>query len=109
MNARIHSSFTGDLAKISDEEGADFELFDGYITGKNIVLERGKKIIQLWKAKEPDWPENHFSEVVLIFTEHNKGTQLELFHSDVPEACANRIGEGWKAYYWEPLQIYIDR
>lgn len=109
MNARIHSSFTGDEAIIEDKEGTSFSAFGGYITGQNIVLERGKKIIQTWKAKEDGWPENHFSEVVFVFKDVEGGCELDFFHSAVPATKAEAIERGWTEYYWEPLMIYLER
>jgi activator of HSP90 ATPase len=110
MDSRIHSSFTGGAANIEDKEETLFDAFDGYITGKNMVLERGKKIVQTWRADEEGWPENHFSEVVFIFTalENNK-TQLDFYHTAIPEHKAESIANGWKEFYWEPLKIYLDR
>jgi activator of HSP90 ATPase len=109
MNARIHSSFTGDEAIIEDKEGTLFSAFGGYITGQNIVLQRGKKIIQTWKATEEGWPENHFSEVVFLFKNIDGGCELDFFHTDIPTLKAEAIEKGWKEYYWEPLRIYLER
>lgn len=109
MNARIHSSFTGDETIIEDKEGTLFSAFGGYITGKNIVLERGKKIIQTWRAEEEDWPADHFSEVTFLFTPVEGGCQLDFHHTTIPEHVFDRIEKGWHEYYWEPLKIYLDR
>lgn len=109
MDARMHSSFTGDEAIIEDKEGTSFSAFGGYITGKNIVLERGRKIIQTWRAEEEGWPEDHFSEVVFIFKNVTGGCELDFFHTAIPEHKAEAIEKGWTAYYWEPLRIYLER
>jgi activator of HSP90 ATPase len=109
MNARIHSSFTGDEAIIEDKEGTAFTAFGGYIDGKNIVLERGKKIIQTWKANEEGWPSNHYSEVVFVLTDTEDGCELDFYHTAIPEEKFDSIKKGWKEYYWEPLNIYLER
>lgn len=109
MDARIHSSFTGSEAIIQDKEGTEFSVFDGYAHGKNIVLERGKKIIQTWRANEDNWPEGHFSEVVFMFKDIAAGCELDFYHTAIPEAYADAIENGWKEYYWEPLRIYLER
>jgi activator of HSP90 ATPase len=109
MDARIHSSFTGGEAIIEDKEGAEFSAYDGYIQGKNIVLERGKKIIQTWKANEDGWPTDHFSEVVFLFKDVAEGCELDFYHTAVPEEKADSIEKGWAEYYWDPLRIYLER
>jgi activator of HSP90 ATPase len=109
MNARIHSSFTGDEAIIKDKEGTSFSAFGGYITGKNIVLERGKKIVQTWRANEDGWPTDHFSEVIFIFKDIEGGCELDFYHTAIPEKNAAAIEKGWSEYYWEPLKIYLNR
>jgi activator of HSP90 ATPase len=109
MDARIHSSFTGGEALIEDKEGAAFSVFDGYAQGKNIVLERGKKIVQTWRAAEEGWPEGHFSEVVFLFEPVKEGTRLEFFHSGIPEQHADAIANGWKEFYWKPLKGFLNR
>ena len=109
MDSRIHSSFTGGEAVIEDKEGTEFTAFDGYVTGKNIVLERGKKIVQTWRAEEEGWPEDHFSEVVFIFEKVKEGTKLEFFHTGIPEHKAADIAKGWTDFYWEPLKDFLNR
>jgi len=109
MDARIHSSFTGTEVTIEDKEGIPFSAYDGYIQGKNIVLERGKKIIQLWRANEEGWPADHFSEVVFLFKNVEGGCELDFYHVTVPEETADAIEKGWYEYYWEPLRIYLER
>jgi activator of HSP90 ATPase len=109
MDARIHSSFTGGEAVIEDKEGKPFSAFDGYIKGKNVLLERGKKIVQTWRANEEGWPEDHFSEAAFIFNEVPEGTRLDFYHSGVPEKHAEGIKNGWKEFYWEPLKVYLQR
>jgi activator of HSP90 ATPase len=109
MDARIHSSFTGDEAIIEDKEGALFSVFGGYATGKNIVVERGKKIIQTWRAEEEGWPKDYYSEVVFVFTDTEGGCKLDFYHTGIPSHKADAIAKGWHEYYWEPLMIYLKR
>ena len=109
MDARKHSSFTSDEAVIEDKEGTTFSVFGGYAHGKNIVLERGKKIVQTWRANTDGWPANHFSEVVFVLTTVEGGCQLDFYQTDIPAAVADSIEKGWNEYYWEPLKIYLER
>ena len=109
MDSRIHSSFTGGEAVIEDKEGTGFTAFDGYVTGKNILLERGKNIVQSLRAEEDGWPEDHFSEVNFVFNEIPEGTRLDFYHTGIPEHKAEDIAKGWKDFYWEPLKEYLNR
>jgi activator of HSP90 ATPase len=109
MDERKHASFTGAPASIEDKEGSSFTAYDGYINGKNIVLERGKKIVQSWRANEKDWPENHFSEVVFILQDSPEGCKLDFFHTSVPETLVESLEKGWVEYYWDPLRFYLNR
>jgi hypothetical protein len=57
-------------ATTSAGQGTEFEAWDGYITGKNLRLVRGKPIVQEWKTTEE--PEGHpFSrlEITLVAKE----------------------------------------
>jgi activator of HSP90 ATPase len=109
MDERIHSSFTGAKAVISDREGSDFSLYDGYAVGTNVVLERGKKIVQTWRAVEEQWPATHESEAAFILRDTAEGCELNFFHTSVPEVLADSIERGWYEYYWEPLAFYLNR
>ena len=109
MDERRHSSFTASPCHIEDIEGSLFTAYDGYINGKNIVLERGKRIVQLWQAKEESWPENYWSEIVFAIKEHPEGCQIDFFHMGIPENLYEQISKGWETYYWEPLRFYLDR
>ncbi len=49
LNAKHHAAFTGGgTTKIIAKEGVKFSVYDGYITGKNLQLVRGKLIVQSW-------------------------------------------------------------
>jgi|LakMenE18May11ns_1017448.scaffolds.fasta_scaffold8618454_1 activator of HSP90 ATPase len=109
MDERKHASFTASTVHIENTENTIFTAHDGYISGKNILLERGIKIIQQWRASESDWPENHFSEVVFIFEASAEGCKLKCYHNDVPEKLVDTIKKRWQEYYWQPLAFYLDR
>lgn len=37
------------------------------------------------------------------------GTELTLVHTKVPAEQADLYREGWKEYYWKPLQRYFEK
>lgn len=109
MDERRHSSFTGDFVQIEDSEDQPFSLADGLITGKNVVLERGRKIIWSFRMNKEGWPQDHFSEAAIILSSEQDGCRLELFHTAIPEAFAKELEVFWKHHYWEPLEYYLAR
>jgi len=108
LNARKHSEFTGSKATCNPKVGGKFTAWDGYIFGKTIRLEKGKKIAQHWQTTE--WPEGYpWSTVEFSFKKKGDGTELTLVHSKVPKEQADSYREGWNDYYWKPLQKYFKK
>jgi activator of HSP90 ATPase len=106
INAEKHSAFTGAEATCDARVGGKYTAWDGYIFGKNLVLNKGKKIIQEWKTTE--WPNGYPPSVVEFdFKEKGKGTELTLVQKEVPEEQAESYHQGWIDYYWEPLKEYF--
>lgn len=102
MDSKLHSKFTGDIAKISKKVGGKFSAFGGYITGKNLILQPGKKIVQAWHGS--DWPKGHISEVTFLLKKAKNGTKLMFTHKGVPVNDFKDKVSGWKKFYWEPLR-----
>src|SRR5215469_3626048 len=76
----LHAEFTESPATGSGRIGGKFTAWDGYISGVNRELERGKKIVQSWRTTE--WPEGaDDSRLELTFTAVKGGTQIRLVHS----------------------------
>ena len=50
LDSLAHSAMTGGKASMSDEIGAAISAWDGYITGRNLHLVRGKRIVQSWRT-----------------------------------------------------------
>lgn len=104
-----HSAMTGGAAaKITDKVGAAFMAWDGYITGKNIELVPGKKIVQAWRTSEfPDDAKDSVLKIELSPTKDGKGTVLKMTHSNIPAGQENSYGPGWHESYWEPMKEYF--
>jgi activator of HSP90 ATPase len=109
LDPRKHTEFTGSPATTtSAKKGATFTAWEGYITGKNLELVKGRKIVQEWKTTE--WPDGYpVSRLELTLTAKKGGTELRMVHSKVPaEQVADYTG-GWKSAYWDPLREYLAR
>jgi uncharacterized protein YndB with AHSA1/START domain len=108
MDARKHSEFTGSKATCDPIVGGKFTAWDGYISGTNLELEKGKRIIQEWVTAE--WPEGFSpSRLELTFRKIKGGTQLRMVHSNVPEEQADDYRQGWIDNYWELLKSYFQK
>ena len=106
INAKKHSAFTGAKATCVARVGGKFTAWDGYITGANLELERGRRIVQEWKTTE--WPAaSPPSRLVWTFAAKRGGAEVTMVHSKVPASQAESYRQGWIDYYWTPLQEYF--
>jgi len=108
VDAKKHSAFTGSKAMGEGKVGSKFTAWDGYIFGKFLELEEGKRIVQEWVTS--DWPEGYPpSYLELTLRETKGGTEVSMVHSDVPAEQAEDLREGWNDYYWKPLRDYFKK
>ena len=106
MDARKHSAFTGGKATCVPRVGGKISAWDGYITGKNLKLVEGRRIVQEWITT--DWIDGYPpSTLDLTFTKIGSGTELKMVHSDVPATLAASFADGWKEHYWTHLKNYF--
>jgi activator of HSP90 ATPase len=105
-NAKKHSEVTGGKATGNPTIGSKFTAWDGYILGKNLELEKDKKIVQEWVTS--DWPQGYPpSKLELTFREVGGKTELTMVHSDVPAEREDELKQGWIDFYWEPLKAHF--
>jgi activator of HSP90 ATPase len=103
-----HSEFTGSPATGAPRVGGVFTAWEGYITGRHIELQKGKKIVQEWSTSE--WPEGHPpSRLEFTMTRKEDGTQLTMFQTSVPAEQVEEYRSGWIENYWDPLREYFSR
>jgi activator of HSP90 ATPase len=106
VNPKKHAAFTGQAATGTPRAGCKFTAGDGYITGKYVKLEKGKRIVQEWTTTE--WPEGYPpSKLELTVKAKGKKAELTMVHSKVPAEQGEYYAGGWKEYYWEPLKKYL--
>jgi hypothetical protein len=98
---------TGSIATSEAKKGGEFTAWDGYITGKHLVLERGKRIVQAWRTKEfPNAAPDSTLEVRL--SKVKKGTRIALLQSDIPDGQSEMYAEGWLERYFDPMTRYFE-
>jgi activator of HSP90 ATPase len=91
--------WSGEPAEMSTEPGSEFSLWDGSIAGRNVEFEDGKKIIQQWYFGDQAEP----SMVTIKLHPHEKGTSVELRHTNIPDQDYNDIVQGWNEVYFRSL------
>ena len=83
------------------------ELFDGWVKGKVLAYESGKRLAFTWKPAE--WAkENEASIVTCQFKSTKTGTKLTLKHSGFPndaELQSHKVG--WTEFVFKPLKMYL--
>ncbi len=107
LNPKKYAAMVGARVALSSKINGRFEIFDGYCHGYNIELKEGKKIVQAWHFAEEGWPDDHFSICTFAFEKIPTGTKLKFQQSGVPEDKVNTLKEGWKKYYWQPMEKFL--
>ena len=108
VDPKKHSEFTGSKATGKPTVGSRFTAWDGYIQGKILELEKGKRIVQEWVTTE--WPKNASPSILeLSFKRVEDKTEITMVHSNVPENLKADLAQGWNDFYWEPLQTYFEK
>jgi uncharacterized protein YndB with AHSA1/START domain len=92
-------------ASVSREAGGAFSAFGGYVTGRQIELVPGQRIVQAWRAGS--WDPGVYSIARFELMEQGTGTKLVFDHTGFPSGEAAHLAEGWKGNYWEPLAKYL--
>jgi activator of HSP90 ATPase len=107
LNSKAHSTFTGGKATASAKVKGKFSAWDKYITGHNVELKPGKKIVQAWRTVEfPKTAPDSTLEVKLTAKAGGK-THLTLTQTDIPKGQGKKYKNGWKEHYFVPMKTYF--
>jgi len=98
-------SISSKPAEISREAGGAFSAFGGYVTGRQIELVPGQRIVQVWRAG--GWDPGAYSIAHFELTAAGAGTKLIFDHTGFPQGQADHLAAGWKGNYWEPLTKFL--
>jgi activator of HSP90 ATPase len=105
MDSKKHQSLSGERAKISNKVGGKFSAWGGHITGFNLVLSPGRKIVQAWRATGW-WPE-HYSVAIFDIEKTKGGSKLKFTQIGVPPHRYSGHYRGWIEAYWTPMKEVI--
>ena len=102
MDSKRHAALSGEPASISREVGGSFTAWGTHISGFNLALRPGQKIVQAWRAL--DWWPDHYSIAIFEFTADNGGTKLDFTQIGVPAHRYEGHCRGWTQTYWTPMK-----
>jgi activator of HSP90 ATPase len=106
VDPKKQGEFTDAKATGKPVVGGKFTAWDGYIFGKYLELDGGKRVVQEWTTT--DWEEGYSaSKLELTFKAVPEGTEIVMVHSNVPKLQADEVEQGWTEFYWNPLKEYF--
>jgi activator of HSP90 ATPase len=106
LDSRGHTAMTGGKAKMSKRVGGKLSAWDGYISGQNIELVPGKRIVQSWRTTKFT-KDDADSQITVTLRPVRAGTKITLKHSNVPDGHTSYEKGGWQTHYFEPMKIYF--
>jgi len=102
MDSKKHQSLSGERAKISKKVGGKFTAWGSHISGINLVLKPGSKIVQAWRAT--GWWPDHYSIAIYDIKKMRSGSKLKFTQIGIPPHRYSGHYRGWIEAYWTPMQ-----
>jgi activator of HSP90 ATPase len=109
-NGERFEAATGQPARISDQEGEEFELFGGRIEGRQIELVPGERVVQAWRfgGNHPEtWDAGVYSVVRFTLKPEGDATRFVVDHDGIPPEWEEHIASGYPTFYQDPLAKYL--
>jgi activator of HSP90 ATPase len=100
-DAAALSALSGMLGQPGRTAGEEFSAFDGNVTGRQIEMVPGARIVQAWRF--PQFQEGTYTIVHLNVTAAEGGTVLTLDQYGEPEDWHDHINTNWPTFYFTPL------
>lgn len=105
-DSKKHSALTGCKATISRKVGGAFSTSNDDVTGVNVDLVPGRRIVQAWRHRS--FPEGIFSMAAVTLTPtRDGGTDLVLTHRGVPKDLIPETERKWREQYWSRIKAHI--
>ena len=102
MDSGKHRSLSGEKASISRKIGGKFTAWGSHISGINLVLKPGERIVQAWRAT--GWWPDYYSIAIFDLQKIRKGTKLRFTQIGVPPNRYSGHYRGWIETYWTPMK-----
>lgn len=107
LDSDEHTYMTGSAAKVDPQVGGEHQAWDGYIRGKNLELEEGKRIVQSWRTSQFD-DAHQDSRLEVSFSDNDLGgTVVHIKHTNIPDGQGADYMQGWEERYFEPMRMYF--
>jgi activator of HSP90 ATPase len=106
--AQHFSQLTDSPATITAEQGGQFSLFGGMISGQTIEIVPHTRLVQAWRAG--NWPSGVYSIIKFELTpiaDHQ--TRLTFDQCGYPQEHQDHLATGWQDRYWTPIEQYLKR
>lgn len=101
-----HTAVTGREASIGREIGETFSVDGNDVSGVNVDLVPGRRIVQAWRHRR--FPEGIFSMAAVTLTPTpDGGTELVLTHRGVPKELIPETERAWREQYWTRMKAYL--
>lgn len=107
LNSDEHSRMTGSRAEVSNFVGGTFEAWDGYIQGRNLILEPETRILQSWRTTEFNVKDED-SQLEILLELHAEGALVTIRHFNLP-AHGMKYQQGWVDAYFNPMKDYFSK
>ncbi len=96
--------WSGYPAVMSEEAGSEFSMWEGDIEGTIVETVPNVKVVQEWHFGEQVEPS---IATIKIFPDKSY-TQVELVHTNIPEADYDDICDGWKEFYLGAIKEFLE-
>lgn len=105
-DSKKHTAVTGRKATISRKIGGTFSVSGNDVSGINVDLVPGKRIVQAWRHRR--FPEGIFSMAAVTLTPTTDGgTELVLTHRGVPKDLIPETELAWREQYWSRIKACL--
>ena len=102
MDSGKHQSLSGLRARISNKVGGKFTAWGAHISGFNLVLKPGQRIVQTWRAT--GWWPDYYSIAIFDISPVEGGAKLRFTQIGVPPNRYSGHYRGWIEAYWTPMK-----
>ena len=105
-DSKKRSAVTGRSATISRKIGGAFSADGNEVTGVNVDLVPGKRLVQAWRHRR--FPDGIYSmAAVTLAPTASGGTELVLTHRGVPKDLIPETERTWRELYWSRIRTWI--
>jgi activator of HSP90 ATPase len=109
----IYAAFTNPLtielwsgypAEMPEEDGGEFSMWEGDISGR--ILERvpGEKVVEEWYFGDQAEP----SIATIKIFPYRSYAQVEVVHTNIPEEAWDDITHGWEEYILSTIKAFFE-